>query len=174
MLQRMLGAATFKVTTYEEVEADTTATTQAVLVVVLVAIATGLGMSTSKEIWGTAVGVVVALVGWGLWAWITYIIGTTLFKTSATQANWAQLARTTGFAQSPGVLNIVGLATFGSEFLLSIVSLVTFVWTVAAMVVAVRQALDYRSTGQAIKVVLVAAIPYFVLIVAIAVLLPEA
>ncbi len=41
MLQRMIGAAMLRTGTYEEVEADTSATKQAMLVVVLVSRASG-------------------------------------------------------------------------------------------------------------------------------------
>jgi hypothetical protein len=170
----MIGAATFKVSAYEEIEADKSATSQAIIVVILVAIATGIGLSTSKELWGTFIGVVVALIGWALWAWITYFIGTTLFKAAETEANWGQLARTVGFAQAPGLLNVAGLVSFGSEVVLSVIFLITFFWTAAAMVIAIRQALDYKSTGRAIWVVLIAAVPYFILRIVMAILLPGA
>ena len=66
--------------TFEEVEADSSATRQALLVVVLVALATGVG---SLDVGGVAIG----LVGWALWAGITYLIGTTLFRTAETHAS---------------------------------------------------------------------------------------
>jgi hypothetical protein len=56
--------------------------------------------------------------------------------------------RTTGFAAAPGVFRILrvipGLAVP--------VLVVSSVWMIAAMVVAVRQALDYRTTARAVAV----------------------
>lgn len=110
MLQRMLGAARLDVRTFEEVEHDQNATFQAALVVIIVSVATGLGALGSREGGGIAfiLGLVAGLLQWAVWAYITYLIGTTLFRTSGTRATWGQLARTTGFAQSPGVLKILG------------------------------------------------------------------
>ena len=92
----MIGAARLRTETYEEVEADRSATRQAMAVVVLVALATVIGNLGSGSITGLVVGIVVAIVGWAFWAWITYFVGTTIFRTPETQADWGQLARTLG------------------------------------------------------------------------------
>ncbi len=153
MLQRMLGAARLDVRTFEEVEHDQNATFQAALVVIIVSVATGLGALGSREGGGIAfiLGLVAGLLQWAVWAYITYLIGTSLFQTSGTRATWGQLARTTGFAQSPGVLNILGFI----PVLGAVIAFVAFVWQLVAMVIAVRQALDYESTWRALGVVVV-------------------
>ena len=107
MLERMVGAARLDPNVYEEVEADRSATAQAVRVVVLVGLATGiglLGVGGGKN--DLIVGVVGSIFLWAAWASITYMIGTTVFRTPETEANWGQLVRTTGFAQSPGLLRV--------------------------------------------------------------------
>jgi hypothetical protein len=59
-----------------------------------------------------------------------------------------QLLRTTGFATAPGLLRVVGILPE-----LTIPSFaVAALWMLLAMIVAVRQALDYTSTGRAIAV----------------------
>ncbi len=150
LVDRMFGAARLDVHTYEEVEADSSATLQAVWVVVLVSVASGVGLlGTGGGIGGLIVGVVLGVGQWAVWAFITYWVGTRYLPTPETRATWGQLARTTGFAQSPGVLKVlgfipvIGLAVF---FLVS-------VWQFFAMVIAVRQALDYESTWRALGVV---------------------
>ena len=151
MLRRMLGAARLNVDVYEEVEADRPATFQAFLVVVLVALATGVGSLSAGGGGGLISGVIFGLASWGIWAFITYLIGTTIFRTPETEADWGQLLRTTGFAQSPGILRIFAFIPVigpGIFFAMSI-------WQLVAMVVAVRQALDYSSTFRAIGVVIV-------------------
>jgi hypothetical protein len=155
----MIGAAKLRTETYEEVEADRSATLQAVLVVVIVALATGIGFITAGGVSGLIRGVVSGLAGWVLWAWITYFVGTKLFRTPDTQADWGQLARTLGFAQSPGVLRVFGVVPVVGPVLFVLATL----WQLVAMVIAVRQALDYTSTWRAIRVVVTGFIPYVVL-----------
>ena len=151
MLRRMLGAARLNVDVYEEVEADRSANFQAFLVVLLVALATGVGSLSAGGVWGLIAFAVYGLISWGIWAFITYLVGTTLFRTPETEADWGQLLRTTGFAQSPGVLRIFGLIPVIGLYIFFAIG----IWQLVAMVVAVRQALDYGSTLRAVGVVFV-------------------
>jgi hypothetical protein len=91
---------------------------------------------------GLVSGIIGGLVRWALWALITFLIGTTILKASRTNASWGQLARTTGFAQTPGVFQILVFI----PFLGWIIAALATIWQLVAMVVAVRQALDYEST----------------------------
>jgi hypothetical protein len=93
-------------------------------------------------------GVVAALVGWGLWAGITYFIGTRLLGTPATSSTWGELLRTTGFAAAPGIFRILGFMPIVGIPVYFLVS----VWMLVTFVVAVRQALDYTSTWRAVAV----------------------
>ena len=79
------------------------------------------------------------------------MIGTTLFRTPETSADWGELARTTGFAQSPGILRVLGFVPIIGVYIFY----ATYLWQLATMVIAVRQALDYRSTWRALGVVVV-------------------
>ena len=145
---RMVRAARLDVNVYEEVEADQQATGQAMGVVVLASLAAGIGNVASTGVNGVVIGTIVALIGWYLWAFITYFVGTRLLPEPQTRADYGELLRTIGFSSSPGILRILaiipGLAT--------IVYLVCSVWMLVAMVIAVRQALDYRSTLRAVGV----------------------
>ena len=159
MVDRMIGASRLDVHIFEEVEADTSATRQALSVVFLVALATGIASIGSLGLLGLLVVVVVAVVGWAIWAWIIYFIGTKILPEHETHADWGQLARSLGFAQSPGVLRVFGVVPGVG----SIIFLVVSVWMLVSMVIAVRQALDYTSTLRAIGVVLLGFIPYVIL-----------
>ena len=159
MIKRMIGAAKLDTAIYEEVEADTSATQQALTVVVLVALATGIGTFGSGGPLGLIVGIAAGIGLWALWAWVTYFVGTTILKSAETEANWGQLARTLGFAQSPGILKVVGfIPVFGP-----IVFAIASIWQLVAMVIAIRQALDYTSTWRAVGVAVVGFIPYAVM-----------
>lgn len=148
---RVLRAARLDVALYEEVEADETAQGQATLVVVLSSLAAGVGTFGSAGLVGLLGGAVAALVSWYIWALMTYLIGTRLLAASTTQATYGQLLRTIGFASAPGLVRVVG----GVPGLGSIAFLVASLWMLVAMVVAVRQALDYESTWRAVGVCLV-------------------
>ena len=139
--ERVKGVALLHVDTYEELEADTTATPQAAGVVALVAAATALGVS-SGGLTAVALAILTAFVGWLIWAGLTYLIGDKLLGGTAT---WGELLRTLGFAQVPRLLLV--LAQVPAVGLL--VQLMVFVWTLITSVVALRQALDF-GTGRAI------------------------
>ena len=145
-VERMVGAAKLDVRVYEEIEGDRSAMPQALAVVVLSAVAGGIGVGSGIR--GLVVGTIAGLLGWVVWAWLTYFIGTRLLPEPDTKADIGELLRTIGFASSPGILRVVGIV----PILGSIVIVVSAVWTLVAVVVAVRQALDYRSTGRAIGV----------------------
>lgn len=145
-VERVVRAAKLDVTLYEEVENDTAATGQALGVVVLSSVAAGIGAGAGVR--GFVFGTVATLVGWAFWAWITYFIGTRWLREPTTSADWSQLARTIGFAQAPGILRVVGVI----PFLQGLVFLVTTVWTLVAVVIGVRQALDFTSTLRAVAV----------------------
>lgn len=141
MIDRMKGAAALDVQTYEEVEADVTATGQAAGVVVLVAIAQAIGASGSGGA-GVVRVAVMALAGWLVWAGVTYLIGDKLLKGTAT---WGELLRTIGFAQTPGLIAVLGIIPVVGRLAM----LVAAVWMLITGIIAIRQALDF-STGKAI------------------------
>jgi hypothetical protein len=154
---RMKGAALLHIDTYEEVEADHTATGQAAGVVLLVAIAQAIG-GAGQGGFGIFAGVISALLGWLLWAGITYLIGAKLFGGTAT---WGELLRTIGFAQTPGVLYVLGII----PVLGGIIRFGVVIWVLIAGIIAIRQALDI-STGKAI---LTAALGWLVIILPLAI-----
>ena len=161
LVGRMIRAAKLDVGLYEEVEADTGATGQAMLVVVLSSVAAGIGSAGGAGLKGLLLGALSALVAWYIWAFLTYFIGTRLLPESQTEADVGQLLRTIGFSSSPGLLRILGIL----PGLTGIVFLGCAVWMLVAMVIAVRQALDYHGTGRAIAVCLIGWVVQVVIIV---------
>lgn len=148
--ERMIRAARLDAAVYEEIEADSAAIGPAMAVVILSSIAAGIG-SVQVAQTNIIVTVLAALLGWYVWAFLTYFIGTRLLPEPQTEADVGQLLRTIGFATAPGILRVLGII----PGLTNIVFLVTNLWILAAMVVAVRQALDYESTGRAVGVCLI-------------------
>ncbi|MBI2956473.1 MAG: YIP1 family protein [Acidobacteria bacterium] len=163
--ERMIGAAKLDIHTYEEVEADPAATTQALIVVILYTLSAGVGVSLAG---GPATGilplardVVLTLFGWVLWAAMIFVIGTKLLPEPETKSNIGELMRTIGFATTPGIL-LIGLAA--PPPIGGLLALVVLIWLLVAFVIAVRQALDYKSTWRAIGVVLIGAVANGILV----------
>ncbi len=153
IIDRMIRAARLEPQLYEEVEHDQSATGQAMLVVVLGAVAAGIG-ALSGGIDALVIGVIASLVGWAVYAFIAYWVGTNIFKGPKTEATWGQLLRTLGFASSPRVLFIFAFIP-AIGFL---VGLAVFSWWLIATVIAIRQALDF-DTGRAIATAVVSLLP---------------
>ena len=145
---RIIRAAKLDAALYEEVEADKSALGQAMGVVVLSSIAAGIGSTSKAGLSGMLIGVVVALAGWYIWAYLTYFIGTRLLPEPQTKADHGELLRTIGFSSSPGLIRVLGII----PVLQSIVFPIAAIWMLIAMIIAVRQALDYTSTLRAIGV----------------------
>ena len=148
---RIIRAAKLDVNLYEEVEADTTSMGQAMGIVVLTSVAAGIGNLAGVGLGGVVMGTIAALVGWYLWAWLTYMIGTKLLPEPQTKADIGELLRTIGFASSPGLIRVLGIV----PGLGGVVHPVAAIWMLVAMVVAVRQALDYKSTPRAVGVCMI-------------------
>lgn len=148
---RIIRAAKLDVNLYEEVESDSSAMGQAMGVVALSAVAAGIGSIGTKGAAGIVIGTIGALIGWYIWAYITYFIGTKFFPEPQTKADHGELLRTIGFSSAPGILRILGII----PFLYGIIFFISGVWMLVAMIIAVRQALDYKSTPRAVGVCII-------------------
>ena len=146
--ERMLRAAKLDASLYEEVEADRGALGQATTVVFLASVAAGVGASAAGGVGGFLFGTVASLAGWYVWAFLTYWIGTRFLPEPQTSADYGELLRTIGFSSAPGVIQVVAII----PGLTTLVFLAASIWMLVAMVIAVRQALDYTTTVRAVGV----------------------
>ena len=158
---RIIRAAKLDANLYEEVEADHGATGQAIVVIVLSSVAAGVGTVLHGGVSGIVLGTLVTLAGWYVWAYITYFIGTKLLPEPQTEADLGQLLRATGFASSPGLLRVLGII----PGLTGTVFFVVSIWMLVAMVIAVRQALDYNGTLRAVGVCAIGWLVQFLVLV---------
>ena len=149
LASRLLGSARLNAQSYEEVEADAHASLQAVAIVILSSIAAALGTGI-RDLGSTLALLFVALISWIVWVLLTLLIGTKLMPEKETRADFGQVLRTTGFSAAPGVLRIFGLVPVIGWFIFAGAT----IWMLFSFVVAVRQALDYTSTGRALAVCL--------------------
>ena len=150
-IDRIVRAAKLDINLYEEVEADKGAMGQAMGVVVLSSIAAGIGSIGTIGVKGIIIGAITALIAWYVWAYMTYFIGAKILPEPQTKADHGELLRTIGFSSSPGLIRIFAII----PGLAGILFLVTSIWMLVAMVIAVRQALDYQSTLRAVAVCII-------------------
>ena len=144
---RIIRASMLDSNLYEEVEADKSTQGQAMAVVVLSSIAGGMAFNTGS-LSGIITGIIASLASWYVWAYLTYFIGTKFLPEPQTKADLGELLRTIGFASSPGLLRVFCVIPGVGMLVYSISS----VWMLVAMIIAVRQALDYNSTLRAVLV----------------------
>ena len=117
-------------------------------IVILASISAGIGLYKTGGFNGIITGTIASLISWYVWAFLTYFIGTKLLPEPQTEADLGELLRTIGFASSPGLLRVfyfipgIGVTVY----------LISSLWMLIAMIIAVRQALDYNSTLRAIGV----------------------
>ncbi len=159
MIEKMIRAARLDPTLYNQVEADQNETSNALIIVVLVGIISGLGaagaslfaasqgVGAGNPIMAFIGAVLSAVLGWIVWSFIIYFVGTRVYNAATTPG---ELLRTLGYAQSPAILNILG----GIPCLGVIISLVVMVWTLVASFIAAREALDLDTTKTLITVIL--------------------
>jgi len=147
-VRRMVGAALLDAAVYEEVESDRGANAQALAVVLLSGAALGVGGLSNSGWQSIPFQAAAAIVMWLAWAAATYWVGTRLLPGPETETDLGQLMRTIGFSGAPGILRVFMLIP-GIE--LGVLVLCTL-WELVAMVIAVRQALDYSGSARAIAV----------------------
>jgi hypothetical protein len=150
-IDRIVRAAKLDINLYEEVEADKGAMGQAMGVVVLSSIAAGIGSIGTIGVKGIIIGAITALIAWYVWAYMTYFIGAKILPESQTKADHGELLRTIGFSSSPGLIRVLAIIPGISGIIFAIAS----IWMLIAMVIAVRQALDYQSTLRAVGVCII-------------------
>ncbi|TFH34225.1 MAG: hypothetical protein E4G93_05675, partial [Dehalococcoidia bacterium] len=138
LVSRMIRAIKLQPALYEEVEADKSANTQAALVIIIVGIATAIGAGlaslTAGGFMAALWGLLTALLGWLLWALVVYLIGAKLMKGKATQSNWGEVARTIGFANSPGIFRLLAFIPVVGW----IISIVAWIWILVAGIIGIR------------------------------------
>ncbi len=170
LTSRMIRAAQLQESLYEEVERDRDATGQAAQVVLIAAVAGAIAdlirSPSARGVLAAVLSVILGLIGWVIWSYLTYWVGTTLFKTEQTRVTPGEMLRTIGFSHAPGVLRILSFI----PILGVLIALVVAIWQLVAGVIAVRAAMDF-DTGRAIATVVVGWIIYVIVALVLAGLL---
>ena len=156
--ERMVGAMKADVKTFQEIEADPTAIGQAVTVIVIAGVASLVGNIFRNGVFLGMMMLIVSLAGYALWSLLVVLIGTKLMPEPTTKADFNEAFRVVGFTAAPGVFNILAII----PFLGPLISLVISLWMLVIGVIAVREVLDYSSTGRAIVVCLIAMVAVWI------------
>ena len=152
---RIVGVFKLDVKTFEEIEHDTTATSQALLIVAIVSLLSGLGSGFSSRFLGNGsffgrfIGTLIwGFIGWLLWSAVTYFVGTKFF---GGKADLPEMLRVIGYAYAPQVLGIIPCVG----------GIVGGIWSLVAGFFAVRQGLDLDNV-KSLFTILIGAAFYFV------------
>ena len=159
---RVVGALKLDANTFEDIERDPTAMGQAVAIIALAALASNLGQIWRLGFGVMLIGVCSSLVGYVIWSVVVWLAGTKLMPDPATKADFPETFRTIAFAASPGLIGVVTIVPFLGWLLMLLLTPIIWIWSMAAMVVAVRQVLDYSETFKAVIVVLIGFVVFLV------------
>lgn len=154
MMYRAMGAAVLDPSIYEWIERDRSSIREAFGMVLLSSLAAGIGAGgfDGPRLNTLTLVTVLALATWLIWASLIQFVGGQLLPEPDTRVTFAELLRTTGFAATPGLLQVFAII----PSITVPVFIASWLWMLAAMIVAVRQALDFRKTWHAIVVCVVA------------------
>ena len=176
MFERIMGILKLHRPTYQAIEADETATSQAAIIVGLVALLTAVGAAIGavfanqtmtgimpelqdqlgalpfavpqlSPIGAFLSALVTAFIVWLVWSFLTYFIGTRLF---GGQATFKEMLRLLGFAQAPRLLSILGfIPCIGWLF-----NFIGWIWSLVTSYIAVKEGLDLEDGKTIATVVL--------------------
>lgn len=138
LFRRIIGTLRLESAAYEEVEADKKATGEAAFIVVATSLLSGAVSAATTGVGGGVVDAIAALIGWALYAQIAYVLGTKVFHGAGTKADWGEIARTLGFANTPRFLIVLALIPGIGGLVRSVIAF----WVLIATVTALQAALD--------------------------------
>lgn len=156
MIDRILRAIRLDAALYREVADDPQFNMEAVVIVVVVAALSALGTGIAAQRFVIAFFAELAsslILGWLLWALISYLIGAAL----GGRSSLPEMARTLGYANSPRLLALLGfIPCVGWVFRAA-----GWILGIAAGVIAIRESMEF-DTFKAIVTAVVGLILYVV------------
>ncbi len=146
--ERLVRAAKVEVSLYEEVKEDITSFQQAMATVILASLATGIGAGLHVGFGAMIIETFIGLLTWFVWALLAFWFGTRLLPEPQTSKDIGRFLRAVGFSSAPGLIRVLGII----PPIQNVVFFVSSLWMLVAVVIAIRQSLNYGSTGRAIAV----------------------
>lgn len=170
LIDRIIGAITFRRGIYAQVEGDAAFTSTAWLLVAVVAFLNQLGTNASSSLAGWLIGAVAGtisvLIGFALAALIISWVGQKLFNA---QVSFEELVRTLGLAYVWNIVGFIGVLAAFSSALTCVLAPVTFLAAVLGLVawfMAAKEALDLEWV-QTIITVFIGWLAMFILMAAV-------
>jgi hypothetical protein len=158
MIDRILRAIRLDWTVFREIAEDPNALTEAAIIVAVVTFLSGIGTFIGALIAGNRFGLAFLgflgawlisgiLLGWLLWAVLTYFVGTTLFQG---KSDIPEMLRVLGYANAPNLLGVFGFIPCVGW----LIALAGAILSLIAGVIAVREAMEFDTTKAIITVVI--------------------
>lgn len=158
MIDRIMRAIRLDFTVFREIAEDQNAMTEAAIIVTIVTLLSGIGTFIGALISDIGFGAALLgllstwlisgiLLGWILWAVLTYFVGTMLFQG---KTDIPEMMRVLGYANAPNLLGVFGFIPCVGW----IISLVGAILALIAGVIAVREAMEFDTTKAIITVVI--------------------
>jgi hypothetical protein len=158
LIERIIGAFTFRKGVYAEVEKDTNFTTTAWILVVVVAFLSQVGANAGGNLvqWllGAVVGTIFAVIGFAVGALVINWVGRAVFNADVT---FEELVRTLGLAYVWQVVGVIGVVTAFSaalSCLLTPVMIIAWILMMIAWFVATKEALDLEWVQTIVTVII--------------------
>jgi len=158
LIERIIGAFTFRKEVYAEVEKDTSFSTTAWILVVVVAFLNQLGANARGNLvgWllGAVVGTIIAVIAFAVGALVINWVGRAVFNADVT---FDELVRTLGLAYVWQVVGIIGVVAAFSATLSCVLAPLLFVAWILMMIawfLATKEALDLEWVQTIVTVVI--------------------
>jgi hypothetical protein len=148
LMDRIIGAFTFRKGVYAEVEKDETFTQTAWTIVAVVAFLNQLGTRANAGggligwIVSAVVGTIFAIIGFALAAWVISWVGKSLFQADT---NFGEMVRVLGLAYVWNIIGLIGILAIISTTLVCVLTpviLISGLLGLVAWAVAAKEALD--------------------------------
>ena len=156
LINRIIGAFTFRKGVYAEVEKDTAFTTTAWILVAVVAFLSRLGSFAASTEWlfAAIVGTIAGILGFALGALIINWMGRIIFKADV---SFNELVRALGLAYVWQIVGVLGILVAFSEALtcvLAPIQIIAMILMIVAWFIAAKEALDLEWVPTIVTVVL--------------------
>jgi len=164
MIDRILRIIKLDFPVFKEIESDPKATTEAGIVVLITTVLSAIGTATgSGRFFSIFIGSVLSgLIGWVVWAAVTYYVGQAMFKG---KGSLEAMLRVLGYATAPRILGVLGVIPCVGW----IGTVVGLILSLIAGIKAIAEGLDIE-TGSAIAVAVIGWVGMLIVTVVISII----